>query len=123
MAEHNDFGKEAEAKAKAFLENMGYVILAKNFYYQRGELDIVSLYQGVLVVVEVKARSSSVFQEPYEAVDKRKIKLLVNATDAFIKAGNRTEEVRFDIISVLKNKLGQLEITHIENAFEAFDAN
>ena len=123
MAEHNDFGKEAEKEAAAFLEKNGYVILAKNFYYQKGELDIVALYQGVLVVVEVKARSTSVFQEPYEAVDKRKIKLLVNATDTFIKAGNRTEEVRFDIISVLKNQQGHLEMTHIPNAFEAFDAN
>ncbi|MBS1549040.1 MAG: YraN family protein [Bacteroidetes bacterium] len=123
MAEHNDFGKEAENFSVDYLAKNGYTILARNFYCQKGELDIIALYQGLLVIIEVKARSSNLFQEPYEAVDKRKIKLIVQATDAFISAGNRKEEVRFDIISVLKNPQGQLELTHIVSAFEAFDAN
>ncbi|WP_124641425.1 MULTISPECIES: YraN family protein [Amniculibacterium] len=123
MAEHNDFGKEAEEFAVSYLENKGYTVIARNFYYQKGELDIVALYKDFLVVVEVKARTRNLFQEPYEAVNKKKIKLVVMATDAFMNAGNRTEEVRFDIISVLKTDRGHLDLTHIENAFEPFDAN
>ena len=123
MAEHNDFGKEAEDFAVAFLQEKGYNIIARNFYHQKGELDIVALWHNFLVVVEVKARNSNIFQEPYEAVNKRKMKLIVNATDAFMQNGNRKEEVRFDIISILKQKDGKLVAEHIENAFEAFDAS
>ncbi len=32
MAEHNDFGKEAENLAAAFLQGKGYEILARNYY-------------------------------------------------------------------------------------------
>ena len=123
MATHNDFGKEAEDFAAKFLVDKGYTLLARNFYYQKGELDIIALLNNVLVVVEVKARSTTSFIEPYEAVDKRKIKLIVKATDAFIQMQNRNEEVRFDIISVHKNINNQLDLTHIENAFEAMDSN
>jgi putative endonuclease len=122
MADHNDFGKEAEDFAVAFLQEKGYTVIARNFYHQRGELDIIAIWKNTLVVVEVKARNSNIFQEPYEAVNKKKIKLIVNATDAFMQNGNRTEEVRFDIISILRQKDGKLLAEHIENAFEAFDA-
>ena len=36
---------------------------------------------------------------------------------------NIDKETRFDAISVLPDESGKLEITHLENAFEAFDAN
>jgi putative endonuclease len=123
LAEHNDFGKEAEEVSANYLQKKGYQIIARNFYYQKGEIDIIALYHQQIVVVEVKARNSNLFQEPYEAVNKKKIKLIVNATDAYLQQQNRKESVRFDIISVLKEKSGNLNITHIEDAFEAFDAN
>lgn len=123
MAEHNDFGKQAEDFSVAFLQEKGYEIIARNFFYQKGEIDIIALFNNQIIVVEVKARNSTIFQEPYEAVNKRKIKLIVSAADAFVQAGNRKETVRFDIISVLKENDGKLKATHIEDAFEAFDAN
>ncbi|MBS1571832.1 MAG: YraN family protein [Bacteroidetes bacterium] len=123
MAEHNDFGKQAEDFSVTFLQEKGYEIIARNFFYQKGEIDIIALFNNQIIVVEVKARNSTIFQEPYEAVNKRKIKLIVSAADAFVQARNIKETVRFDIISVLKEKDGKLNATHIEDAFEAFDAN
>jgi putative endonuclease len=61
--------------------------------------------------------------EPQEAVTKKKIKLIVTATDAFLQENDLENEVRFDIISVLSDKSGKMKITHLEGAFEAFDAN
>jgi putative endonuclease len=45
------------------------------------------------------------------------------AANEFMRAGNRTENVRFDIISVLPDDNGVLKIKHLPDAFEAFDAN
>jgi len=71
----------------------------------------------------VKARSTDFFILPQEAVTKGKIKLIVTAANHFMEKFNRDQEVRFDIISVLPDQKGNLEIEHIPDAFQAFDAN
>ncbi|MBW8358765.1 MAG: YraN family protein [Weeksellaceae bacterium] len=123
MAEHNDFGQLAEELAKAFLKDKGYGIIRSNFRYQKAEIDIIASFADLVIMVEVKARASDAFFEPHEAVNKKKMRLIVTAADEFMKQENRNEEVRFDIISVLPDATGKLEITHIESAFEAMDAN
>ncbi len=123
MAEHNDLGKKAEDLAAEFLLKSGYKILARNFRFQKAEIDIISEKDDFIIVCEVKARSTDVFNLPQEAVNKKKIRLLVNAADHYLQESNINKEVRFDIISVLPDKKGNLSIEHIVNAFEAFDAN
>ena len=123
MAEHNDFGNLAEQLATDFLIQKSYKILVKNFRYLKAEIDIIAEFENQIIIVEVKARNTDVFIEPHEAVTKKKIRLLVTAANEFMNQNNRVEEVRFDIISVLPNPSGKLEITHIENAFESIDAN
>lgn len=123
MATHNDFGKLAEELATDFLIEKKYKILDKNFRYLKAEVDIIAEFEGKIVVVEVKARNTNAFLEPQEAVTKKKMRLIVSATDAFLNERNLNQEVRFDIISVLPDKYGILQITHIEDAFEAIDGN
>lgn len=123
MASHNEFGKLAEELAEAFLLEKGMKILAKNFRYQKAEIDLIAQTENQIVIVEVKARATDVFMLPQEAVNKKKIKLMVLAANYFIEENNIDLETRFDVISVLPNEAGKLEIRHIENAFEAFDAN
>lgn len=123
MAKHNDLGKKAEDLAAEFLLKNGYKILARNFRFQKAEIDIISENDNFIVVCEVKARSTDIFNLPQEAVNKRKIKLLVTATDHYLQESNINKEVRFDIISVLPDEKGNLNLEHIVNAFEAFDAN
>ena len=123
MAEHNEFGKLAEDLAADFLEKKNYKILARNFRYQKAEVDIIAEFENKIIVVEVKARKTDAFLEPHEAVNKKKIRLIVLASNFFIEENNIEKETRFDIISVLPNESGKLEITHLENAFDAIDAN
>ena len=123
MADHNDLGNLAEEMAAEFLIDLGYKILTRNYRFQKAEIDIIAVFNREIIIVEVKARSSDVFLEPQEAVTKRKIKLVVMAANEFMRAGNRTENVRFDIISVLPDDNGVLKIKHLVDAFEAFDAN
>ena len=79
MAEHNDFGRESEEAAVHYLEDLGYNILERNFYWQNAEIDIIAEYNNLLVVVEVKSRKSAYYGEPYSFVNPQKIKLLAKA--------------------------------------------
>jgi len=123
MATHNDFGKKAEDLAVEYLQKNGYKILMRNFRFQKAEIDIIAEKDNLIVVLEVKARSTDVFILPQEAVTKTKIKLIVSAANHYLEEFNKNQEVRFDIISILPDEKGNLNIEHIENAFEAFDAN
>lgn len=123
MAEHNDFGNLAENLAAEFLIKKNYKILARNFRYQRAEIDIVTEFEDLIVVVEVKARSYNTLIEPQEAVTKKKIKAILLCSDFFMNENSIDKEVRFDIITVLPDEHGILQINHIEDAFQSFDAN
>lgn len=123
MAQHNDLGKKAEDLAAEFLLKNGYKILARNFRHQKAEIDIIAEKDNLIIICEVKARSTDVFNLPQESVNKKKIKLLVSAADYYLQEFNVMKEVRFDIISVLPDEKGILLMEHIQDAFEAFDAN
>lgn len=123
MAEHNDFGNLAENLAAEFLIKKNYKILARNFRYQRAEIDIVTEFEDLIVVVEVKARSYNTLIEPQEAVTKKKIKAILLCSDFFMNENSIDKEVRFDIITVLPDEQGILQINHIKDAFQSFDAN
>ncbi|WP_332024158.1 YraN family protein [Kaistella sp.] len=123
MAEHNDFGNLAEDLAVEYLEKKNYRIIARNFRYQKAEIDIVAEFNGIIVVTEVKARSYNTVIEPQEAVTKKKIKSIVMCSDFFMMENTIDKEVRFDIITVLPDEKGVLQINHIEDAFQSFDAN
>lgn len=123
MADHNDLGKEAENLAAEYLLKNEYKILVRNFRFKKNEVDIIAEKDNLIIVVEVKARSTDFFILPQEAVTKGKIKSIVSAANHFMEEFSKDKEVRFDIISVLPDKTGKLVIEHIENAFEAFDAN
>lgn len=123
MASHNDFGKKAEDLAVQFLQKNGYKILVRNFRYKKAEIDIIAEKDNLIIIVEVKARATDFFILPQEAVTKGKIRLIVTAANHFMEEFNKDQEVRFDIISVLPDEKGNLNIEHITDAFQAFDAN
>jgi len=121
MADHNEFGKIAEDLAVDFLVKAEYKILARNFRYLKAEIDIIAEKENQIIIIEVKARNTDAFLEPQEAVNKKKIKLLISAANYFIEENNINKEVRFDIISVLPNQQKTLEINHITDAFQSFE--
>lgn len=119
MAQHNELGALGEKLAAEHLQAKGYVILERNYYYQKAEVDIIASYKNVLICVEVKTRNSDFFGDPQEFVTAGKIKLLVKVMDAYITENAIDLECRFDIVAVLKNKKHEI-ITHYEDAFYHF---
>lgn len=123
MADHNELGKKAEDLAAEYLVKNGYRILVRNFRFKKTEIDIISEKDNLIIVTEVKARSTDFFILPQEAVTKGKIKSIVTAANHFMEEFNKNQEVRFDIISVLPDQKGNLIVENIPDAFQAFDAN
>lgn len=120
MAEHNELGKKGEDLATNFLLKKGYQILENNYRFQKAEVDIIAQKDKILVAVEVKTRSTPEFGDPQEFLKPQQIKRLVKAIDFYVNENNLDVEVRFDIVAIIKNKLGT-KIEHIEDAFMYFD--
>ncbi|WP_378180999.1 YraN family protein [Aquimarina sp. SS2-1] len=119
MAEHHKLGKEGEKLAVEFLEKHGYVVLEKNYRYLKAEIDIIAQKGDIIVVVEVKTRSTPEFGDPQDFVKPKQIQLLVKAIDHYVLEHDLDVEVRFDIVAIIKNKLGT-RIEHLEDAFYHF---
>lgn len=119
MAYHNELGKYGEQLATDFLLKNGYEILERNFIFQKAEIDIIAQKEKELIIVEVKTRNSAFFGDPQDFVTTSKIKLLVKAANEYVISNNLDVEVRFDIISVIKNK-NEEQLEHFENAFYHF---
>lgn len=116
MAQHNDFGKKGEKLAAEFLEKNGYEILHTNWISGKNEIDIIAKTPELLVIVEVKSRSTRKFSAPEAAVTDAKIRRLTQAAEDFLRENDVDLPVRFDVISVVS--AGEnAEIQHIEDAF------
>lgn len=119
MAEHNELGKQGEQIAVDYLLEKGYEIIQRNYQARKAEIDIIAQKDNWLIVVEVKTRTSIDFGNPEDFVNKKKIKLLVKAIDEYVLETDLDLEIRFDIISVIKND-NDFKIEHIEDAFYHF---
>lgn len=115
MALHNDIGLLGENLAKQHLTANGYTILASNYRYKKAEIDIIALKNETLAIIEVKTRSTSHFGQPESFVTNKKIKLVIEAANAYITANNYDYDVSLDIISVVLSNPPVIE--HIENAY------
>lgn len=118
MAQHNDTGKIGEQLAYRHLEQHGFAILKTNWKMGKYEVDIVAYKEGLIVFVEVKTRSSLDHGNPEDFVDRNKQRAYIRMANEYVIENRRSEEVRFDIISVDLSSTGY-RISHIENAFSA----
>jgi putative endonuclease len=88
-------------------------VLATNWRCAAGELDLVCRRGRMVVVCEVKARSSSRFGAPEEAVGPAKQRRLRRVAACYLTdQALRAARLRFDVATVLD---GELQV--IEDAF------
>ncbi len=119
MANHNDFGRAGEQAAVAYLKDRGYSICHLNYRYLNSEIDIIAQKGNILAIIEVKARTNPVLDHIEDAVSRKKIKRLVLAADHYVHEKGLETEVRFDIITVLKNA-EKFRIRHLKDAYYYF---
>ena len=112
-------GTQGEQAAATYLQKRGYRILHRNYRIARGEIDLVADHQGTLVFVEVKARRSTRFGSPSQAVDCRKQERLIHvATHYLHRYQCEDRQCRFDVILLTQQSSSETKIELIQNAFE-----
>ncbi|MCF6364941.1 MAG: YraN family protein [Bacteroidales bacterium] len=116
MAEHNILGNKGEDAAVDFLANKGYKIKARNWRFGKLEIDIIAEHNNEIIFIEVKSRSGTYFEQPFQAVTKKKQKFIIKAANEYIEKFEIDFEARFDIISIVEEN-GKFKIDHIEDAF------
>ena len=117
MALHNQLGTKGEAIAKTYLEEKGYEIIEENWCHGKAEVDLIAYYDRQIIFIEVKTRTSTGFGQPEDFVSEAKQRNLQKAADEYIYLMNFKGEIRFDIIALVFNKVGNHTIRHIEDAF------
>lgn len=106
-----------EERATNFLKNNGYLILARNFRTNFGEIDIIARKDEEYIFVEVKTRTSKKYGRPVDSINQIKRKHIVQASKYYIYINNLQNKcVRYDIIEVYINEKNHF-INHIKNVF------
>jgi putative endonuclease len=107
-------GQQGEQLAAKFLTDAGLSVLGRNWRCALGEIDIVALDGRTLVVCEVKTRSGPGFGTPLEAVTRQKAHRLRLLAVAWVRAhGMVFDQIRIDVIGVLRAASGEFSIEHV----------
>lgn len=118
MAIHNTTGKRGEIIASSYLQKKEYSILEQNWRTGKLELDIIATNKKEIIVVEVKTRTDSNYDNARMALTDKKIRNIVRASEAYVKKNNIDLPIRFDIILIITN--GQkYRLQHIKDAFSS----
>jgi putative endonuclease len=107
-------GAYGERLAAAHLLEQGMVVLDRNWRCDSGEIDLVLRDGAVLVVCEVKTRSSVSCGTPQEAVTPAKLARLRRLAAAWVAAHDvQPHEVRIDMVAVLRPRRGRSQVDHV----------
>ena len=103
-------GARGERLATAWYEQNGYVVVARNWRCEIGELDLVARRGNALVIAEVKTRASERFGVPAEAVGVVKQRKLRRLAAVWLEqSAQRYDEVRFDVVAVIGSRVEVIE--------------
>jgi len=94
-------GAAAEARAARLMQAAGFTIVARNFRCRAGELDIVARRGSLLVVAEVRLRSSALFGGAVASVSAAKRRRIVMAARYLLAQQPQLAAlaVRFDVLA------------------------
>ena len=114
-------GSYGEFLARKYLKDLGYQILEENFRNKLGEIDLIAQDGKTICFVEVKTRQNLEQGQPYEAVNAWKIRKLSQMGLSYLKYKFNSIEVlsRFDVMSIVQDKVSAPVIKHIKNAFDS----
>ncbi len=108
----SSLGQLGEAYAAAYVEQLGYRLVAANFTLPVGrtrrgavvnaEIDLVAYDHSTLCFIEVKTRASDWFASPEVNVDLRKRRQITRAARAYRQMlGIKDEPYRYDVVTVV----------------------
>ena len=100
--------------ARHLTEDAGMVLLDRNWRCKEGEIDLVLRDGPVLVVCEVKTRTSYLCGAPHEAITDAKLDRLQRLGQAWMREHDvLAEEARVDLVAVLRPAKGPADVDHV----------
>lgn len=93
-------GREAEARACAFLQQQGLILIERNFRCRVGEIDLIMRDAQTLVFVEVRCRKDRQFGGAAASVGRVKQQRLLRSASAYLSRLARPPACRFDLIAI-----------------------
>jgi len=121
-------GNLGEQYAAAYLEQLGFQLVAANFTLPVGrnlrgavvnaEIDIIAYDRDTLCFIEVKTRASDWFAPPQANVDLRKQRQIARAARAYRELfAIENDPYRFDVVTVLLDDPTSPEVNLFRNYF------
>lgn len=104
-------GADGELAAARWYTARGYTVLAHNWRCKAGELDLVLAKGRLIVICEVKTRSSDRYGSPFAAVGPDKQRRLRRLAAQWLaeEAPFRPDTVRFDVAGVMGRRVRVVE--------------
>jgi len=107
-------GAYGEVLAARHLVGEGMVLLDRNWRCDAGEIDLVLREGDVLVVCEVKTRSSLRYGTPHEAVTDIKVARLRRLATRWLEdRGVAVSDVRIDMVGIVRPRRGASVLEHV----------
>ena len=108
MATRRDFqrpsavslGRDAEARALAFLEQQGLILIEKNFRCRTGEIDLIMRDAHMLIFVEVRSRKDRRFGGAAASVGPMKQQRLWRSAAFYLLRFRKPPLCRFDLVAI-----------------------
>ena len=113
-ASHLQKGDLAEQQACEFLRAQGLQLVCKNFSCRYGEIDLIMQEGEIIVIVEVKFRSSTAFGGAVASVTAKKRTKIIHTTQYYLSTYAIKNQIRFDVIAIEPES----GINWIKNAFQ-----
>jgi putative endonuclease len=114
-------GAQAETIAADYLAAQGAQLLLRNYRRRLGELDLVALHRGTLLIVEVRTRSSNAYGGAAASIDGPKRRRIVRAAQQLLQQRKDLARlpVRFDVAVVSELAADRPRVEWIRGAFDA----
>lgn len=107
-------GAYGETLAARHLTGQGMVLLDRNWRCDQGEIDLVLREGDVLVVCEVKTRSSVRYGTPHEAVTDIKVARLRRLAVRWVEErGVAVRDIRIDLVGIVRPRRGASVLDHV----------
>ncbi|TDE14114.1 YraN family protein [Jiangella asiatica] len=117
MRVKDSIGAYGEQVAAEHLVRAGFVVVERNWRCDIGEIDIVAMDGGTVVVCEVKTRSGFGFGSGLEAVTAKKLARLHRLALRWLaEHAARGTPVRVDVVAVHRRPAGAPVILHVRGA-------
>lgn len=107
-------GKYGEELAEKHVVSLGWEVLGRNWRGRSGELDLVAMSDGDVIVIEVKTRRGDAMGHPASAVTPAKLARLRRLAGEWLSTHEVScAGVRIDVIAVVIPRAGPAVVEHL----------